>query len=99
MQAVWLRRLVARPIRWITATTGGVGVGLALAFATASLLVDASLGGLASPGGLIAFVLISGILSAPRRVFRCSKKERRVNRRSFEMSMRCVYGTRVAFCT
>jgi hypothetical protein len=127
MQAVWLRRLVARPVRWIAATTGGVGIGLALgvvaieqtgifitgerphvlqlsspmralsflalgvitglalgiaqwlvlhvrhwvitsaaglavAFTAASLLVDASLGGIASPAGLIAFVVISGAL-------------------------------------
>jgi hypothetical protein len=127
MQAVWLRRLVARPVWWIAATTGGVGIGLAmgvvaieqtgilitgqrpnvlhlstpmravsflalglmtglvlgvaqwlvlhvrhwvvtsaaglaLAFTTASLLVDASLGGIASPAGLIAFVVISGVL-------------------------------------
>jgi hypothetical protein len=30
MQAVWLRRLLARPVWWIAATTGGVGIGLAL---------------------------------------------------------------------
>jgi len=29
LQAVWLRRMLARPIWWIAATTGGVGIGLA----------------------------------------------------------------------
>src|SRR5438309_2521412 len=29
-QAIWLRRLLARPLWWIAATTGGVGIGLAL---------------------------------------------------------------------
>jgi len=131
MQAVWLRRRLARPIWWIAATTGGTGIGLALgviaieqagilitgqrpnvmhlssparalsffilgiitgtilglaqwlvlrgqdrrvrrwiptsalglavAFAAGSLLVDASLGGIGSTAGLIVFVVLSGV--------------------------------------
>jgi hypothetical protein len=127
LQSVWLRRMPARPIWWIAATTGGVGIGLASgvvlveqvgtlltgqrpnvvhlsttgralsffavglvtgaflgaaqwlvlrvphwtvvsalgmasAFAAGSLVVDAALGGIGSPAGVITFVVISGVL-------------------------------------
>jgi hypothetical protein len=127
MQAVWLRRLLVRPILWIAATTGGAGIGLAVgvvvieqvgilltgqrpnvvhlsssaralsffalglvagaalgaaqwfvlrrprwiatsalglavAFAAGSLFVDLALGGIASPAGVVTFVILSGML-------------------------------------
>jgi hypothetical protein len=50
--------LVLRVRKWILTSA----LGLALAFSTGSLLVDAVLGGIASPAGLITFVVMSGIV-------------------------------------
>ena len=58
--AQWLvvRRERPRVKNWVTATTAG----LAVAFAASSVVVDGLLGGMRSPAGGLAFVLLAGVV-------------------------------------
>ena len=52
-----LRRHGAPALRWITVSTAALGI----AFPLAGLVVDALLGGVASPAGVISLVLLAGL--------------------------------------
>ena len=58
--AQWLvvRRETPRVKNWVTATTAG----LAVAFAASSVVVDGLLGGMSSPAGGLAFVLLASVV-------------------------------------
>lgn len=58
--AQWLviRRSTLRVKHWIRVTA----LGLAIAFSASSLIVDAVAGGIASPIGLLSFVLLAGVV-------------------------------------
>src|SRR6266849_6322189 len=75
-QAIWLRRRLAQPVWWIAATTGGVGIGLALgavAVEQTGILITGQRPNIVHLStsvralsfltvGLIGFVVMSGLL-------------------------------------